>query len=48
MAHENQTALNLQKKLPKPTHTAEFPSGLISDYIKLVDKLAPNHKQQKA
>lgn len=30
---------DVPKKLPTPSRTAEFPAGLISDYIRLVDQL---------
>jgi len=30
---------SIPKKLPSPMRTAEFPAGLISDYIRLVDQL---------
>ena len=46
MSYEKATPTNVIKKLPAPTRTAEFPRGLISDYIKLVDQLTV--KAQKA
>lgn len=46
MPQDGQTHNAPPKKLPSPTRTAEFPRGLISDYIKLVDQLTV--KAQKA
>lgn len=37
---QNPQVPNIPKKLPTPSQTAEFPAGLISDYIRLVDQLA--------
>ena len=47
MSFENATLPNVIKKLPTPTptRTAEFPRGLISDYIKLVDQLTLNPRK---
>lgn len=36
---------NVPKKLPMPSRTAEFPAGLISDYIRLVDQIAPRTRK---
>ena len=36
---DRQSMNNIPKRLPSPVRTAEFPAGLISDYIKLVDHL---------
>lgn len=46
MSYEKASPANLSKKLPQPTRTSEFPRGLITDYIKLVDQLTT--KAQKA
>ena len=40
MAQDQQTTNNVPKKFPNPARTSEFPSGLISDYIRLVDQLS--------
>lgn len=46
MAHDPQlNATNVPKKLPSPSRTAEFPAGLISDYIRLVDQIAPKTRK---
>ncbi len=45
MSYDRQ-ATNVSKKLPSPVRTSEFPRGLITDYIKLVDQLTS--KAQKA
>jgi hypothetical protein len=37
--NDRQTMSSAPRKLPNPMRTAEFPAGLISDYIKLVDQL---------
>jgi hypothetical protein len=39
MSYDRQPVTNVTKKLPQPTRTSEFPRGLITDYIKLVDQL---------
>jgi hypothetical protein len=39
MPQDGHTYNSTPKKLPSPLRTAEFPAGLISDYIKLVDQL---------
>ena len=40
MIRDGQTTNNVPMKLPTPSQTAEFPRGLISDYIRLVDQLS--------
>jgi hypothetical protein len=39
MPQDGQTLNNSPKKLPTPLRTPEFPAGLITDYIRLVDQL---------
>ncbi|HUS18388.1 MAG TPA: hypothetical protein VMZ25_01945 [Terriglobales bacterium] len=39
MPHDRQTTNSIPKNLPNPAGTSEFPAGLITDYIRLVDQL---------
>ncbi|HUR37111.1 MAG TPA: hypothetical protein VM009_04790 [Terriglobales bacterium] len=39
MPQDGQKLNNIPKKLPSPIRTSEFPAGLITDYIRLVDQL---------
>lgn len=39
MPQDGHVANSVPKKLPTPSQTAEFPRGLITDYIRLVDQL---------
>lgn len=39
MPQDGKTTSNIPQKLPNPMRTAEFPTGLITDYIRLVDQL---------
>ena len=48
MPQDGPTTNGIPKKLPSPMRTAEFPAGLISDYIKLVDQLTLTAKTRKA
>ena len=40
MPQDGQNTNNIPKKLPPPSRTTEFPAGLISDYIRLVDQMS--------
>ena len=40
MPQDGNTTINIPKKLPSPMRTSEFPAGLITDYIRLVDQLS--------
>ena len=48
MPQDGPTNGSTPKKLPSPMRTAEFPAGLITDYIKLVDQLTLTAKTRKA
>lgn len=40
MPQDGQNTNSTPRKLPMPSHTSEFPAGLITDYIRLVDQLS--------
>jgi hypothetical protein len=44
MPQDTQLSTAAPKKLPSPVRTAEFPRGLITDYIRLVDQLTLKSK----
>jgi hypothetical protein len=44
MPQDQQASSTPPKKLPSPVRTAEFPRGLITDYIRLVDQLTLKNK----
>ena len=39
MPQDGQTMNAAPKKFPNPVRTSEFPAGLITNYIRLVDQL---------